>query len=98
MVGEKSLEVLLSIGREEEGVDARSELRESKIGWGKEGTAGVGSVELVEKARLGEAELEGGELAGKESDDLQDIRRRDDDGVNTVNDTVAAELRELLAH
>lgn len=52
VVEEESLEVLLAVRAEEEGVDARSELLEGEVAGGEEGAAGVGAVELVEEAGL----------------------------------------------
>ena len=92
VVLEQSLEVLLAVLAEEEGVDARAKLLESEVGRGEESAAlVVGGVNHIEKASLAEAELEGGELAGKKIDDGGDIWRWQDDGVNTVDDTIGTE-------
>jgi hypothetical protein len=92
VVLKQSLEVLLTVLAEEEGVDARAKLLESEVGRGEESAAlVVGSVDHVEETSLAEAELEGGELARKKVNDGGDVGRRQDEGVHAVDDTVGTE-------
>ena len=96
MVCQECLEIFLAIGGEEEGVDAGPELLEGEVGGGEEGAAGVGAVEFVEKAGLGEPELEGGEFRGQEGEDFENVRGWEENGVDAVDYAVAAELVEVL--
>lgn len=93
VVLQECLEVLLSVLAEKESIDPRAEFLECKVGRSKESTTGVvGVVQRFEETGLDESELKGGELAGKEIDNLESLRRWDDDVVNTVDDTVGTKL------
>lgn len=89
VVLKKSLEVLLTVLAEEESVDPRAELLESEVRGCEESTSlVVGGVDHVEKTRLAETKLESRELAREQVDDGGHVWRRQDNGVNAVNDTV----------
>lgn len=92
VVLEKSLQVLLAVLAEEEGVDPRTKLRESEVGRCEEGaTLVIGSVNEVEEACLPKTKLEGRKFAGKQADNRGHIWGREDNGVDAVNNTVGAE-------
>ena len=92
MVEDQSLEVLSAVLAEEESVDLRTKLLEGKVGRGEQGTAGmVGAVVGVKKASLAESQLESRELRGKEVNDLEGSRGRNEKAVDTVDDTVGTE-------
>jgi len=92
VVLKESLEVLAAVLGEEEGVDAWAELEEGKVVWCEKGAAWVvGGVELLKETSLAETELKGGELGWEEVDDLDNVWWWDQEGVNTVNDTVRTE-------
>lgn len=94
MVFKESLEVLLSILAEEEAVDPWAKLLESEVRWREEGSANMvgGVVDGSEDAGLGQAELESAELRGKELNDFGGLWRWDEEAVNSVDNTVSAEL------
>jgi len=98
MVRQQRLEVFLTIAGKQERVDARAKFLESEVGGGEEGAAGVGAVEFVEEAGLGEAELEGGEFGGQEGEDAEDVWGWEEDGVDAVDYAVTAELGGVLVH
>jgi len=92
VVLEQCLQVLLTVSGEEECVDLRAELLEGEVRGSEESAALViGGVELIEKAGFAETKLKSRELAGQEVDDLNNVGRRDDDGVHTVNHAVGTE-------
>lgn len=94
MVFKESLEVLLAILAEEEAVDPWAKLLESEVRWREEGSANMvgGVVDGSEDAGLGQAELESAELRGKELNDFGGVWRWDEEAVNSVDNTVSAEL------
>ena len=92
VVLEQSLQVLLAVLAEEEGIDARAKLLESEVGGSEESaTLVVGGVDQIEETSLAETKLKGGELARKEINDGGNARRWQDERVNAVNDTVGTE-------
>jgi hypothetical protein len=92
VVLEKSLKVLLTVLAEEESVDPRAELLESKVRGCEESTSlVVGGVDHVEQPCLAEAKLKSRELARKQINDGGDVRWRQDDGVDAVDDTVGTQ-------
>ena len=94
MVFQESLEILLAILAEEEAVDPWAKLLEGEVRGREEGSANMvgGVVDGFEEAGLGQAELESTELPGKELDDLGGFWRWDEEAVNSVDNTVGAEL------
>lgn len=85
------------MGGEEEGVDAGAELAECEIGRSEKGAAGMrGGGEGRGETGFEEGELKGGELAGEEGDDLEGGWGWEKKGVDTVNNTVGAELEVLV--
>lgn len=91
---EESLEVLLAVLAEQEGIDAWAKLLESEVGRSEECTAlmwVIGAVDFVPKSSLAESKFKGAELTGKQIDDGSDVGWRDKDGVDPVNNTVRTE-------
>lgn len=89
VVLQQRTEVLEAVLREEEGVDLRAQLLEGEVGWREESAAGVvGAVDLVKQTGLGQTKLEGAELAREEVHNLDNLRRRDNDAVDTVDYTI----------
>jgi len=94
VVFEKSLEVFLTVLAEQEGVDPGSKLLEGEVGRSKErATSVVSAVQGLEKTSLDKTKLKSRELARQEIDDGKCLRRRKDKVVNTVDNTVGAELK-----
>ena len=54
-----------------------------------------GGVHLFEDASLFKAERESAKLGGKEVNDIHNLRRGQDDAVDTVDDAVGSELGEI---
>ena len=79
---------------EEEAVDPWAKLLEDEVRGREEGSANMvgGVVDGFEEAGLGQAELESAELSGKELDDFGGFWRWDEEAVNSVDNTVGAEL------
>ena len=94
MVFQESLEILLAVLAEEEAVDPWAKLLEGEVRGREEGSANMvgGVVDGFEEADLGQAELESAELPGKELDDFGGFWRWDEEAVNSVDNTVGAEL------
>lgn len=99
VVLQESLEILLAIGAEEESVDARTELLEGPVGWREESTAGsmVGSVEGIQKTCLSKTERKSRELARQKADNVDGLRRREKDSVNSVDNAVGTELDHVVS-
>lgn len=98
MVLKQGLQVLLTVGREEERVDLGAKLPEGEVGGSEEGSTWmIGAVEEIKETSLAETELKSGELGWQEVDDLDHTWRREDEAVNAVDDTVGAELYTWLA-
>ena len=93
VVLEQSLEVLFAVLGEEEGVDAWAEFLEGEVGRREEGAAGCGRVgEVLDQACLAESEEQGAEVAGEEFEDLEGLRRWNQDAVYAVDETIGGAL------
>ena len=83
---------------EEEGCDSGRQLLECKVGRGENGsTKMVGSVvqDLIE-AGLNETKLQRAELSWQKADDSCSFWRRNEDTVDTVDDTISTKLVRLV--
>lgn len=90
---QQPLEVLLTILAEQEGVDLGPQLLEGEVVGCEEGASRLGGVlKVVEEASLVETKFKGAELVRKKLDDFERLRWRQDDGVDTMDDTVRPEL------
>jgi hypothetical protein len=54
-----------------------------------------GGVHLFEDTSLFKAKRESAKLGGKEVNDIHNLRRGQDDAVNSVDDAIGSELREI---
>lgn len=92
MVQNQSLEVLATVLAEQESIDLGAELLESEVGRSKQSTAGViGAVVSIKETSLAKSQLEGGELRRQEVDDFEGSWRRNEEVVNSVDDSVCTE-------
>lgn len=92
VVLQESLEVLLAAVREEEGVDSGAKLAESIVGRSEEGATDMAILtSVVQKTSLSETEKKSGELGREELENLDGLWWWQDEGVDTVNDTVGSE-------
>jgi len=93
VVKNQCLEVLQAVRAEEEGVDLGSKTLESKVGGCKQSATIVKAcvVESVEKTCLVESEFKSRKLSWEGSDDIDYLRRRQEDRVKTMNDTIRTE-------
>ena len=92
MVEDQSLEILAPVLAEQESIDLGAELLEGEVGRSKQSTAGViGAVVSVKETSLAKSQLKGGELGRQEINDLEGSRRRNEEIVNSVNNSVGTE-------
>ncbi len=98
VVLEKCLQVFLAIFGEEEGVDLRTKLLKCPVGWGKQSSSLMWCfLDSFKETGLRQAKLKCRELAREELDDLECGGRWKQDGVDSVDDSVCAELPDESA-
>jgi hypothetical protein len=89
VVKDESLQVLDSVLAKQECIDLGTKLLECKVGRREQcATRMISAVVSVKQTSLAESQLESRKLGGKKVDDFEGSWRRDEKGVNTVNDTV----------
>jgi hypothetical protein len=92
VVEDQSLEVLAAVLAEQECVDLRAELLEGEVGRSEQSTARVvGAVVSVKETSLAKSQLKGRELRRQKVNDLEGSWGRNEQAVNSVDDSVCAE-------